>query len=105
MNPTYCPINYSFDISPTINPATVVVFNSSTRTFTVQSNDLSLARTYTITVTALTPNSVALTQTLSFSLDLVNPCLTVTFTISSSIIAATTNYALNSPEFSFPVLD
>ena len=66
MDPTYCPINYSFTNSPTITPASVVAFDQSTRTFTVQSNDLSLAGTYTITVTALSPNSVAISPTLSF---------------------------------------
>ena len=71
----------------------------------MQSNDLNLAGSYTITVTACSPNTVALTPTLSFSLDLVDPCLTATFTIDSSIIAAATTYTLADPEFSFPVLD
>ena len=106
MNPSYCPITiYSFGISPTITPASVVNFTPSTRTFTVQSNDLSLARTYTITVTALSPNGVDLSPTLSFSLILEDPCLSATLTIASSIIAAETTYTLADPEFSFPVLD
>ena len=97
VNPTHCPITYSFTNSPTITPASVVAFDQSTRTFTVQSNDLSLAGTYTITVTALSPNSVAISPTLSFSLVLVNPCLTATFTIAPSIIAAVTSYTLADP--------
>ena len=105
VDPTYCPITYSFAISPTITPASVVTFNSSTGTFTVQSNDLSLAATYTIIVTAYSPAGATLTPTLSFSLNLLNPCLTATFTINPSIIAATTIYTVNFPMISFPVLD
>ena len=105
VDPTYCPITYSFAISPTITPASVVTFNSSTGTFTVQSNDLSLAATYTIIVTAYSPAGATLTPTLSFSLNLLNPCLTATFTINPSIIAATTTYTVNFPMISFPVLD
>ena len=71
----------------------------------MQSNNLSLAGTYTITYTAYSPNSVALTPILSFSLILVNPCLTATFTINPTIIAAATIYTLADPLFSFPVLD
>ena len=84
VNPTYCPISYSFAISPTITPANVVAFDPTTRTFNVQSNDLSLAGTYIITVTALSPNSVAITPKLSFSLLLVDPCLTTNFTLQTS---------------------
>ena len=97
VNPTFCQISYSFAISPTITPASVVAFDLTTRTITVQSNDLSLARTYTITVTALSPNNLVITPALSFSLVLVNPCLTATFTIDPSIIAATTSYTLTDP--------
>ena len=104
-NPTYCPITYSFSISPTITPTSVVVFNTSSRTFAVQSNDRNLAGTYTITITAYSPNNATLSPTLSFSLVLVNPCLTMTFTINPTIIAATTTYTLNFTQLSFPVLD
>ena len=98
MNPSYCPISYSFSILPTIADATVVVLNPTTRTFTIKSNDLSLAGTYTITVTALTPNGVAVTTpTLSFSLVLVDPCITATFTINSTIIQTTKSYILADP--------
>ena len=96
---------------PTIADTTVVVLNPTTRTFTVKSNDLSLAGTYSITITALSPNGVALTTPilsfpqLSFTLNLVDPCKTATFTINSTIIQATTTYILADPEFSFPVLD
>ena len=105
VNQTICPINYSFGISPSITPASVVAFDPAARTFTVQSNDLTLVGTYTITVTALSPNGLTLSPTLSFSLILVDPCLTAILTIDSSIIAATTTYTLADPEFSFPVLD
>ena len=104
-NPNYCPITYSFSISPTITPTSVVVFNTSSRTFTVQSNDRNLAGTYTITITAYSPNNATLSPTLSFSLELVDPCLTATFTIASTIIEAAKRYTLADPEFSFPVLD
>ena len=105
MNPTYCPVTYRFAISPTITAASVVVLDSSTRTFTVQSDDLGLAQTYTIIVTAYSPNNAALSSTLGFSLTLVNPYLTSFFTIDRSIIATETNYNLADPEFNFPVLD
>ena len=105
MNPNYCPVNYRFAISPTITTTSVVAFDSSTRTFTVQSNDLSLAKTYTIIVTAYSPNNAALSSTLGFSLTLVNPYLTSFFTIDRSIIATETNYNLADPEFNFPVLN
>ena len=90
---------------PTITPTSVVVFNPASRTFTVQSNDRSLAGTYAITVTAYSPNNATLSPTLSFSLELVDPCLTATFTIASTIIEAAKMYTLYDPEFSFPVLD
>ena len=103
MNPYYCPITYSFGISPSITDASVVVLN--TRTFTVKSNDLSLAGAYEITITALSPNGVASSAKLKVSLALVNPCLTSSFTITSNIIAATTTYILADIEFSFPEID
>ena len=111
MNPSYCPISYSSSSVPTIADTQVVVLNPASRTFTVKSNDLSLAGTYTITVTALSPNGVALTTPtlsfpkLSFLLNLVDPCKTATLTINSTIIQAMTTYILADPEFSFPVLD
>ena len=105
MNPTYCPVTYRFAISPAITPTSVVAFDSSTRTFTVQSNDLSLAQTYTIIVTAYSSNNATLSSTSGFSLTLANPCLISTFTIDRSIIATETNYNLADPEFNFPVLD
>ena len=71
----------------------------------MQSNDLSLAATYTITVTAYSPAGTTLTSNSGFSLNLLNPCLTATFTINPSIIAATTIYTVNFPMISFPVLD
>ena len=43
VSPSYCPITYSFSILPDITDSTVVVFNATSRTFTVQSNDLSIA--------------------------------------------------------------
>jgi hypothetical protein len=71
----------------------------------VQSNDLSLAGTYTITVSAKSPALAVLSPTLSFQLVLVNPCLAATFTIDPSIIAASTTYTLADPQFSFTTLD
>ena len=105
VSPTYCPITYSSSVWPPISDPTVVVFNAATRTFTVKSNDLSLAGTYTITVTALSPASLDLSPTLSFSLILVDPCILMTLTIAPTIIAAATTYTLTDPEYSFPVLD
>ena len=60
VNPAYCPITYSFVISPAITPAIVVVFGSTTRIFTVLSNDLSLAGNYTIIVSAKSPTGTVL---------------------------------------------
>jgi hypothetical protein len=64
MNFSYCPITYSFVTSPILSDASVVVLN--TRTFTVKSNDLSLAGAYEITITGLSPNKIALSATLKF---------------------------------------
>ena len=88
VDPNYCPLSYSFLISPTIVDATVIVFNKSTATFTVKSYDLSLAGTYTITVAAHSPGGTTLSSTSGFSLILVNTCQTATFTIDPSIIAS-----------------
>jgi hypothetical protein len=71
----------------------------------VQSNDLSQAGIYSITVSAKSLAGISLLPTLSFQLVLVNPCLAITFTISSSIIATSTTYVLADSQFSFPVLD
>ena len=111
MSPYYCPISYSFSISPTIADTTVVVLTPATRTFTVKSNNLSLVGAYTIIVTALSPNGTPLNNPtsnfpiLSFLLYLVDPCKDATLTINSTIIQVTTTYTLADPEFSFPVLD
>ena len=80
---------------PPISDTTVVILNTTMRQFTVKSIDLSLARTYTISVTAHSPDNVALSPELIFLLELVNPCLTANFTIASSIIAAMTTYTVN----------
>ena len=71
----------------------------------MKSNDLSLAGAYTIEVTAHSQNNATLSSTSGFSLVLVNRCLTATFTINPSIIAATTIYTVNFPMISFPALD
>ena len=71
----------------------------------MKSNNLSLAGTYTITISVKSPALAVLSPTLSFQLDLVNPCLAATFTIDTSIIAASTTYVLADPQFSFTVLD
>lgn len=102
MNPTYCPITYSFKILPTISDASVVMLDTTNRRFTVKSNDLGIARAYSIEVTATSATALTLASTFSFTLELVNPCLTFTFTIASNIIAATTTYTLADAEFSFP---
>ena len=105
MSPSYCPITYSFSILPDIADPTVVVFFPTTRTFTVKSDDLSLAGTYTITVTAVSPDHIDLSPVLSFSLNLVDPCIAVTLTIAPTIIAAETTYTLNEPGYNFPALN
>ena len=97
VNPAYCPITYSFVISPAITPSSVVAFAPATQTFTVQSNDLSLAGTYTITISVKSPALAVLSPTLSLQLDLVNPCLAATFTIDTIIIAASATYVLADP--------
>ena len=71
----------------------------------MKSNDLSIAGTYTITVIALSPDSLDLLPELSFSLILVNPCIAVTLTVAPTIIAVATTYTLTDPMYSFPVLD
>ena len=71
----------------------------------MKSNALSLAGTYAIKVSAFSPNNLDLSPALIFSLILVNPCTSVSFTIASNIIAAMTTYTLAEPEISFAVLD
>lgn len=59
-NPSYCPVNYNFSISPTIANNSVIVFDSSARKFTIKSDDLNLASSYVISVNALLPNNLAI---------------------------------------------
>ena len=94
MTPSYCTIQYSYSTSLPNNASSAVAFDNVSRQFTVQSNDLTLADTYQVTVSALSPSGSLTGTSTTFDLLLVNPCLAVTFTIDSSAIASPITYSL-----------
>jgi len=86
-NPAYCPISYAFTTDLAVADPNTIQLDSANRRFTISSTDLSIANTYVVTLTAKSPAGNALTPTGSFSLQLVNPCLSATFTIDSAIVS------------------
>ena len=66
VSPAYCPLTYELTISPTIADSNVVVFDATTLSFNVSSNNLNLAGTFTITVIPKSPALASLSPTLSF---------------------------------------
>ena len=70
----------------------------------VTSNDLALAATYTVTLTVLTPESIQTDIKTSFSLTLVDPCLTATLTIKESILSSNPiEYTIGQPPLTIPL--
>ena len=85
--PSYCPINYSFTVTPAFSAADVstIQFNTMSRVYTINTTKITLAGVYTVVTKALTPLGVDTGKSNSFTVTIVDPCVAATFTVNPEI--------------------
>ena len=94
VEPSYCILSYEFELIPELLAPdnTAIQMDSTTRTFTIQTDNLDIAGTYTITVSALTPGGVNSGVSFDMTLNIVDPCLSAALTIDITILMSPYNY-------------
>ena len=94
VEPSYCILSYEFELTPALLAPddTAIQMDSDTRTITIQTVNISIAGTYTITVIALTPGGFNSGVSFDMILNIVDPCLYATLTIDNTILPSPYNY-------------
>ena len=75
--PATCTLSYSFTVSPELVAPdnTAIQFNSDTRTFTILTDNIDIAGTYTITVSAVGPDGNVTPFSFDWELEIIDPCV------------------------------
>ena len=88
--PTYCTLTHVKTISPTPTDPTLIFYNGDVlTTWTIYGINISLADIYTIGYYATDAGGNVHTGW-TFNLNVINPCLTATFDIDSTILSSNT---------------
>ena len=86
-SPAWCSITYIVSVEPIpTDPLLITYEGDNSRTFSIYGLDIFLAGTYTVTVDATDENN-EIYPGWSFEVEIVNPCLESTFTISKNVFS------------------
>ena len=105
--PSYCPIKYSFSVSPTFlaSDISTIQFDSTNRIYTIKTTKITLANVYTVYTNALTPLGVDTGIKNSFLVTIVDPCIAATFTLDPAIFPNPFEYIVTQTAIAKTILD
>lgn len=95
--PSYCPITYTFEVTPDPGDITTFTFDSISLVHTIETPDIAKAQVYSVQTRAVTPFGVDTGIGNSFFVTIVDPCIGASLTFDPTMTPSPYDYLLLSP--------